>query len=173
MEMRSIHNRLITRIYCPATLNFFVNHSKIRENLFQDTDPYYVDCSSLVAKPDTYLLSFPKGLLLFWKNSENIYEADIYCLPLRKRGDIARQAAKEAISLVFSQQNPPVIKAKAPQFNAPSRHFIVSLGFKRTGGIIPGAFLKNGIRHDIVLYELGREKWEALSGQSSEELQEV
>ncbi len=165
-------DRIITRSTCSATLNYYLNHSKIQADSAPDNAPAYIDASYLVAIQDTYLFIFSGGCLLFWRTDDNNYEADIYCLP-RKRGANARQAAKEALAIVFSQQNPPVIKAKAPQFNAQSRHFLGGLGFKRTGGIIPGAFLKNGIRHDIVLYELGREKWEALSGQSSEELQEV
>jgi RimJ/RimL family protein N-acetyltransferase len=159
-----VDRRIITRSTSAATLNFFVNHSSLRDTLFQDGWPEYVDMAEMLARTGTYFFIFPGGCLLFWRVDDNNYEADIYCLP-RTRGAVARQAAQEALSVVFSEQNPPAIKARASRFNAKSRHFIAGLGFRRVG-IDPGAFLKNGVRHDVVRFELGKDAWQAQSDQS-------
>lgn len=156
--------RLIKINTCPAILNYYINHRKIKHFLFQDTDPESIDASGILGLPDTYCFTFPGGCLLFWLTSDNNYTADIYCIS-RTGGAAARQAAKEALSYVFSSpQSPKAITARAPIFNAKSRHFIVGLGFKRIG-IEPGAFLRNGVRHDVAVYEIGREEWDRLSEQ--------
>lgn len=133
---------------CPHTLNFYLNHSKIKPNIAPD-GVGYIDASELLENPDTRFFNFGHGGVLFWQVEPKIYMGDAYFL----KGN-ARENTKAAIREMFSIADK--IRAEAASFNKQSMHFITSLGFKRTG-IKEGAWSKNGEVYDVIQYELERE----------------
>lgn len=140
----------------PAILNYFLNHKDIYNNIAPDGIEY-IDGSTLLASPDTYFFTFPHGSLLFLKCGDTIFKGDCYFLS-RKRGTEAKNAAKACIEYMFSVIKADRIIAEVPDFNKASKYFVSSLGFKRIN-TLENAWLKNGISYDVIVYELGDDKY--------------
>jgi hypothetical protein len=149
---------IMIRSTSPEKLNFLINHSDVRDALRDDNAPDYLDAGRLLADPDTHFLLFEGGGLIFWRRCYSVWEGDIYFLA-RKRGLPARQAAIESLNYMFAFAE--AIRVKVPAFNAPSRHFVTGLGFKRIH-IEPASRVVDGVKHDVVVYELGKQEWAAL-----------
>lgn len=132
----------------PEKLNYFINHSSIYPNIAPDGTGY-LDASDLLGQSDTYFFIINGVGILFWRE-EGGFKSDIYALP-RKRGATAKRAYEKALKYMFEVTDK--ILVEAPAFNKASRHFIGSLGFKRTG-IKPGAWVKDGVSYDVITYEL-------------------
>lgn len=143
---------MITPCTNPATLNFLINHKEIRPNLgFGDC---WLDATDWLFKKGTHFFTANAGGLLFLEKSYQIFTVDVYFLP-HKRGAPARQATKNAFNHMFFTVGATRLECQALSTNAASRHFIGSLGFKRTGN-------QDG---EFVRYELERETWQKLQQQ--------
>lgn len=138
---------------CAHTLNFYLNHSNIHPNIAQDTDSY-LDATELLAKPDTYFFIDNGISLLFWNVGGNIFESDIYVLP-PKRGKSAKAAAEQALHYMFCDAEAENIIIRVPSFNKASQFFSYGLGFRRFK-VAPDSWLKDGIKYDVIYYELER-----------------
>ena len=137
------------RSYSPEVLNYFLNHSKVYNNITQDSDPVYLDGSELLKKPDTHFLTFEDGALLFFATHEGVYKGDIYFLKTKN----ARACAIEALKYMFVFAERIVVEA--PSFNKRSMHFISGLGFRRTA-VNPQSWLKDGKWYDVISYEMDK-----------------
>jgi hypothetical protein len=137
---------------CPAKLNYLINHTEIRPYLgYGDT---YLDAEPFLNKEGTIFLTVQGGGLLFLRKSQTVYTVDVYYLP-PLRGAKARQVTKDAFDYLFFTVGAERLECQALSSNARSRHFIGSLGFKRTGQ-------KD---EQFIRYELERETWQKLQQQ--------
>lgn len=124
----------------------------------QDTDPEYIDATELLSRPGTYFFIEDGIALISWMVGANIYESDIYALP-RKSGKPAKDAAKQVIDYMFCVAGAEKLIIKVPSFNRAAQLFDYGLGFRRTS-VDSDAFLKDGVKYDVVVYEM-RNPWAA------------
>jgi hypothetical protein len=129
----------------PHILNYFLNHTAVHPNIAPDGTGY-IDAAAILALPDTYFFNFGAGAVLLIADGTD-YKLDAY-FP-RNRG--AKKHIKAALDFM-AEEGANRFVAEIPSFNRPSMHMCVSLGFKRVG--IAGAWLKDGVRYDVIRYEL-------------------
>ena len=134
---------------CASTLNYYLNHTDIRPFFVDESDVEFLDGSGLLSREDTYFFVFDGGSLIFWNKGGKIFEGDIYFLP-RKRGGAARDSALLSLHHMFAVVGAEMIQARSLRSNASARHFITGLGFRRIKTV-----------DGVVMYEMGREQWEA------------
>lgn len=137
--MRAVEYRLSRSA---AALNYFLNHSKVYPHIAPD-GVGYLDASELLADEKNYFFNFGSGAVVLLADGPD-YKIDTY-FP-RKSG--TKKHIQTALGFVPGKK----IIAEIPACNLPSRYLAVNFGFTRVG--ITGAWIKNGVSHDVIRYEL-------------------
>ena len=136
-------------------LNFYLNHSIIYPDIAPDDGPEYLDSREILDDKRNYFFTVSSGSLLFLYVNDNVYKIDAYFL--RNRGAKAKAAIKEGIDYMFSQGAERII-AEVPDFNKPSKILAGNFGFRRVE-VRDHAWLKDGVKHDVIVYELKKEDY--------------
>jgi hypothetical protein len=120
--------------------------------LAQDDDPD-IPLSALF---DTGVcLENEHGGFLFFPRGEGIWEVHTIFNPTVRD---ALGHAREAVAHMFGRDDCTVITTFVPADNIPAGRLTVAIGGQYIG-TKPGAFLRDGVRHDVHHYALSKDAW--------------
>jgi RimJ/RimL family protein N-acetyltransferase len=138
-------------------LNSFINHPDIFDSILYGNDKSFKDATNYISQYPYIIFYFPqKGCLLCYKDSDNMWEIEIFILKSH-RGKFVLDAAKTVINYMFSVMGVEGLRATIPEYNKASKLITRQSGFSfvRTE---PDFWQRDGKSYAAEIYELKNEQ---------------
>lgn len=83
----------------------------------------------------------------------------IWLIPEKQGDGLGKEAGSLLVEYTFNSYDTPAVRAKAFDYNSPSRGLLKTLGFQEEGRLRKNAFIEGAFR-DGIMYGILREEWE-------------